>query len=343
MSFESTEQFYEVKNSAIVGGPNPRPSAFGDESSDSLLATYGWYRLWVDNGGEKPGQYYSLQVGPVLVDEASQPPRCTRTDIWIESSPESKRLALENSIESQRWNAGRPQIDIRADPGLAGLLDEANAEASRQHLLLGNTADIDLDAFDPTFDPRAANAIQVASSLSHQERALLAAANPFTEQQRSDLAAAAAQHEAVVDAGDPNVAVPEVPSFARRMVGVMGEEYGRLTARRIFVNPWYWLEVEFELDRNIDASEYFLAVYDSSAPDDRDDTTAGYLSTAQFIATDPNKLLASKEAINLQRAFDFVYKIVICKGHLNFPQFDRITFEANLLFDDFRVRWGGLA
>lgn len=342
MSFESTEYFYRVHNSIIVSSSTSN-TGLGDNSTDTTRATYGWYRLWVDDGGAKPGTYYTKQTGDVLVDEVTQPPRCTRTDIWIENSPETKRSSIESQIEAQRLNADRSQIDVRMDPGLIGLLDEANAESDRQRTLLGNTDDAGLDAFDPTFDPRAANAIQVASSLSQQERAILAAANPFSEQQRSDLAAAATQHEAIVDAGDPAATVPEVPSFARRMVGVMGEEYGWLTARRIFVNPWYWLEVEFELDRNIDASEYFLAVYDESAPDDRDDTTAGYLSTAQFIATGENKLLASKEAINLQRAFDFIYKITIAKGHLSQPQFDRITFEGNLLFDEFRVRWGGLA
>ena len=342
MPFESTSYFYRVKASAIVQGPTTQ-TGLPDGSSDSARATYGWYRLWVDNGGPSPGQHWSLQTGAVVVDEVTSPPRCTRTDTWVESDPAAKRASLQSRIEAQRFGADRTYIDVQADPGLVGLMDEANAEAARQRQLLGGTDDSGLDAFDPTFDPRAADSIQVAASLSRQERALLASANPFTEQQRSDLAMAATQHEAIVDAGDPAAAVPEVPSFARRMVGIMGEEYGMLYARRVFVNPFYWLEAGFEIDRDLDGETYFLVIYDENAPDDRDDTETLYLTTAQFQQQEPGKYVIPKEAINLQRTFDFGYKLTIAKGHISQPQFDRVLFAGNLLFDEFRVRWGGLA
>ena len=342
MAFESTESFYEVRASTVVRGPYPRSATgLGQNSSDGTLATYGHYRLWVDDGGSQPGQYWRQQQGNVLVDEVAVPPRCTRTDVWVEFTAQEKRSAIDGQIEIQRSDANRPYLDVQADAGLVGLMDEANANAVAKRAELNSTDDAGLEAFDSTFDPRALNAIQVAASLSRQERSILAAANPFTEQQRSDLALAATQHEAIVDAGDPTATVQEVPTFARRMIGTPGEEYGFLMARRIFINPWYWLEVEFEITRDIDADDYFLAIYDNSAPDDRNDTTAGYLSTAQFQVVSPGRLIAPKESINLQRAIDFEYKLTICKAHLSFPQFDRVLFEQNLLFDEWRARWGG--
>lgn len=345
MAFQSTEQFYKIKNSAVVSGPT-RQTGFGENVSDRTLATYGWYRLWIDDGGASPGPFYQRESGPILVDEVTNPPRCTRVDTWTDISSEAKRERLLSDIDSQRRAMDRPQIDVQEDPGLSGLMDEANISAADRRSALGRTDDADLDTFDSALNPLVANSIQLAASLSRQERSILASANPFTEQQRSDLSAAATQHEAIVDAGDPAAAVPEVPSFARRLIGVIGEDYGTILANRPYSAGWYWLELELRTKRELDTTEYWFSIYDGTAPDDRDDSsgsTTGYLTAARMTETAPGVYTLDRAAINLPRSTpDEIFKFVLCRGHISFPQFDKLTLAAGDLFGEYRARWHGM-
>ena len=152
MTFVSTENFYEVRNSEIVKGPYPRSqTGFGENTSDNTLAIYGHYRLWVDDGGAKPGQYYQLQTGQVLVDEVTQPPRCTRTDIWVKYSPEQQRAEMLSEIDAQVVQD--PSRRIIEDPTLWRSTERTSGAASAKASDLEDTPDANLDAFDTKIDP----------------------------------------------------------------------------------------------------------------------------------------------------------------------------------------------
>ena len=156
MTFKSTESFYEVRNAQIVRGPYPRErTGLGAGSPDSTLATYGHYRLWVDDGGAQPGQHYRLEAGQVLVDEVTQPPRCTRTDIWVENSPEQKRARLYADIDNQVTQD--PSRRLVEDPTMWRSIESTSGAASAKASDLEDTSDANLDAFDATIDPTPAD------------------------------------------------------------------------------------------------------------------------------------------------------------------------------------------
>lgn len=151
MTFQATEQWYRVQDSAVTSGPHPRPTSFGDSSPDSSMAASGWYRLWVDDGGAQPGQYYAKELGPVVVDEITVPPRCTRLDVWVEYSPAQKRAKMNGIIDAQVANG--TARDLVEDATLERDIEMTSGGASERKSDLEDESDANLDAFDTTITP----------------------------------------------------------------------------------------------------------------------------------------------------------------------------------------------
>lgn len=240
------------------------------------------------------------------------------------------RKQLEQQIEVHRTAADQMKIDLNRDPGLTVLMDEANASAEQKLIELDGA--VDLDAFDPAFDPREIGAVATARSLVVQETAL--SSDPgLTQAEKDDLSASAAAHQAVVDAGDDTAAVPPVPFSVRRLVGTAGEDYGVLIARRTFSGGWWWLTFELQTERELDVSEYWIALY-------LEDGT--YLVTPQLTQVLEGVYEADTAAVNRPETdTGTAYSFTLCRGHITEEQFARVVLNAGVESQRYRVRWGG--
>lgn len=242
------------------------------------------------------------------------------------------RENLDGQIEQQRLAGNQLKIDVQRDPGLAVLMDEANANAETKLVELDGTPDEDLDTFDPNFDPQAVGAVATARSLVVQETAL--AADPgLTQEEQDDLAVSITAHQAVVDAGDNSATVPPVPLSVRRLVGTAGEDYGTLIARRVFSAGWWWLTFELQTERELDVSEYWLALYLE---------TGTYLVTPQLTQVSDGVYEADTAAVNRPESdTSTAYSFTLCRGHITEEQFARVTLKAGVERQRYRARWGG--
>ena len=347
MTLQATNLFYYVVGGIITEHPKykspyERPPEFGAKDPDTHLAARGHYRLHYDNGGNQPNKWHSRITGEPVVDQAQQ--RVTRIDSWQKWSADQIRQNHEREIEIQRHSSEIPNIDLRRDPGLIAVMDELNAAADRAIDSLDLTPDIDLETFDPTLDPQSADSVELSASLAAQGRHLLDSPTPMTPDQRLTLQTVITEWQSVIDQQDMYAIVAEVPSFARRAIGVIAEDYGYARARRFFESGWWWFEIEMQIERELEAgSTYFIAIYDISAPDDRDDTTSAYRTTAQLTDMGNGRFLADKNAINLPKPNTSEgYKFTLCKNHISAPQFDRVSFPPDELARRYRFRWGGL-
>lgn len=256
------------------------------------------------------------------------------------------RQYLEDEIENQRTASNQLQIDLADDPGLKVVMDESNAAAEVKLAELMQTEDSALGTFDSLIGIEQVGALATARSLINQEMAQLS--NPaLSAAEVTELETAMAVHQAVIAAGDDAAVVPAAPKSVRRYVGVTAEGYGILIARRVFNNPWWQLEFELRPKRErvrveFPADQYWIAVYSDTAPDDGNDTTTGYLTTAQLTETQPGIYVANAAAVNLSSANTSTgYKITLCHMHLNNPQFSKVTFPPDVLWARYRARWGG--
>ncbi len=139
-----TENFYLVESGAITDGPYPRPRKYGDSTSDETLAAAGHYRLWVQEVGRSPGEYYSKIIGPVTVVAG----RCEQTKTWVEWSDEEKIEHLQEQTLKQI-----PQATVQEslnDPAIERDIVRASAAANEK---LRELETADLDTFDPTLQP----------------------------------------------------------------------------------------------------------------------------------------------------------------------------------------------
>lgn len=246
---------------------------------------------------------------------------------------DATRQGLSSQIEGERMEADVRQIDLAQDPGKQGLLDEANAAAEAKQIELDETDDADLPAFDPILYPGSVTAMASAQSLINQELVIYSQPS-LSPDDRAAIDASMVAQQAVIDAGDPAAEVPGVPAVVRRFIGVNGEGYGTLIFGRVQSGGWWYPEWTLRVDRELDVSEYWVAVYDDGGT---------YLSTPFLTEVEPGVYRADKTATNLPGAIDRVFQATICHAHISNPQFGLIRYAANVTAQVDRVRWAGLA
>lgn len=242
------------------------------------------------------------------------------------------RSSLESDLEDQRVQSNQREVDLLRDPGIAVLMDEANACAEAKLIELDGTADEDLTDFDLTFDPLAVGSIATARSLVTQETALTSDPG-LTQGELDDLSAAITAHQAVIDAGDDQAAVAPAPFSLRRLIGTPGEDYGVLIAKRLFIGGWWQLAFELRTERELDVSEYWIALYQGDGT---------YLTTPRLTKVADGVYEAGPAAVNIQSSDTSTeYAFTVCRGHITEEQFAKVTLPSGVEAKRYRVRWGG--
>jgi hypothetical protein len=310
--------------------------------TQAQLAAQGWLQLYYEPPGELLGY-----ADPVEEAREGQPVAVAYamgTEAQRDKAKaDATRSDYRAQIDAQRRASDQAQIDLRFDPGLTGVVDEANARASAKLRELGATTDADLGAFNPSLASAAVSAVALAQSLATQERAFLERTVGLAQGEIDEVLDSISAHEAVVAAGDPNAQVYAPPPVCRRHVGVAEEGYGDLELRRVQSGGWWWLEAALTTKRDLSGGQYWLAFYTAAANDTANDPF-GYLTTAQLTSLGDGRYVADKAAINLPATDTSQgYKVTLCYGHLSNEQFDRCAFDPGELYNTWRVRWAGKA
>lgn len=304
--------------------------------SAAQLAAQGWLSIVYDPAdailgyADSPCVEEQRDGGPVAVAYAIATPAEEAAALAAQS-----RQQFSSAIDEQRVASEQSQVDLSRDPGLQVLIDEANASAEAKLTELELTADEDLAAFDPTLDVESVGAVATAQSLVRQESRALVEDASLDADDRAEIELAIEAHQAVIDAGDDAAEVVAVPLSVRDAIGVTGEDYGVMIARRVNDAGWWWLTFELRTERELTPGDYWIAVYDDAGT---------YLTTPQLTETEPGVYVADQVAVNLPSADTTpVYEFTLCFQHIDNEQFKRKRILGGQEFVRYRARWGGNA
>lgn len=287
------------------------------EAGDAPLGYDPWIRV-----SSTPVDYYSKSLSGTQEERDS-------------AANEQTRQQWSDAIDGQRVASEQSQVDWSRDPGLQVVLDEANAAAEVKIAELEIAVAADLDSFDPTLHLDDVGAVATARSLVRQESRALVEDASLDADDRAELELAIAAHQAVVDAGDDAAEVASVPLSVRQAIGVVGEDYGIMIARRVNEAGWWWLTFELRTERELTPGDYWIAVYDDAGT---------YLTTPQLTQTEPGVYVADRVAVNLPSADTAPwYEFTLCFQHISNEQFKRKRILGGQEFVRYRARWGGKA
>jgi hypothetical protein len=143
-----TDTWYELDGQQNPINPQSRPSQYGLESPDSRLNEDGYYRLWVQDAGPRPGNFYD-RVAPHPTFNATKS-RVERVDSWQDMDANDKRLAILDDGKNQipDWTPG----ELLKVPARETEMATAVGRWQTMKIALAATDDADLDTFDTNLD-----------------------------------------------------------------------------------------------------------------------------------------------------------------------------------------------
>lgn len=327
MAFEKTDYFMhppeldqKLRKEQIPGGNPAAP--------DADFQWLGWYPLWEDNV-DKPDEYYTPVKGDYIFN--SDLSRVEQTNGWESWPNDSIVAAYKASIEEQRLSANVFEIDLAVDPARAGLMEEANSQANKKLIELDEleAEGGDLHSFNTTLDPQDIGAVDASRSLLIQANDVLVRFPELPTDEVDSLNDLKNDCTLVIQAGDQEADLPVVATNNRRYIGVAGEGYGFIRAKRQESGGFHYIQWALKVDRELTPGDYWIAYYSNDT----------YLATAQLTLAENG--LYETPLSHPQNNANTPYEYTLCYQHVSQEQFKRIELDSNRKVKNTPIRWGG--